>query len=560
MKAFLMYRDRDFDPGQILSRKERAPLSRSAEAEASLQQLLPWNEKALTQDLGLDVLCNAMAEGDEFLFDVAKVAVFSSLTDLDTILYRQHIVSDCVKNAELVRSMYQIATDAIESERKNYLGFFSRYPVGILHRAVDVLQIFVGMLKRLRSIADQDADEFSSEGFTNLFAMLRQELSDEYLAEIEKHLRRLRFRGGVLVSAELGKGNKGRNYVLRKPKEDNRSWLTRCFAPKPLAYTFQLHPRDEAGATALSELRDRGINLVANALAQSTDHVLSFFRTLRTELAFYIGCLNLRAQLVQKGEPTCLPMPASARERKLSFSGLYDVSLALSMGQRVVGNDLNAEHKSLFVITGANTGGKSTFLRSVGLAQLMMQAGMFVPADSFSSELCGGVFTHHKREEDVTMESGKWDEELSRMSDIVDNIRPNSLLLLNESFASTNEREGSEIARQIVNALLDKHVKVFFVTHLYHFAHCAFEQKLDSATFLRAERRPDGTRPFKLVEGEPLQTSYGEDLYRAIFVNEERRSAAQRDLGAPSKENVSLLWAPSGSDPELVQVARVVKA
>lgn len=190
----------------------------------------------------------------------------------------------------------------------------------------------------------------------------------------------------------------------------------------------------------------------------------------------------------------------------------------------------------------------------------MMQAGMFVPANSFSSELCGGVFTHHKREEDVTMESGKWDEELSRMSDIVDNIRPNSLLLLNELFASTNEREGSEIARQIVNALLDKHVKVFFVTHLYHFAHCAFEQKLDSATFLRAERRPDGTRPFKLVEGEPLQTSYGEDLYRAIFVNEERRSAAQRDLGAPSKENVSLLWAPSGSDPELVQVARVVKA
>ena len=72
------------------------------------------------------------------------------------------------------------------------------------------------------------------------------------------------------------------------------------------------------------------------------------------------------------------------------------------------------------------------------------------------------------------MESGKWDEELSRMSDIVDRIKPNSVLLLNESFASTNEREGSEIARQIVRALLNKRVKVFFVTHLYHFAHGVF--------------------------------------------------------------------------------------
>jgi len=149
----------------------------------------------------------------------------------------------------------------------------------------------------------------------------------------------------------------------------------------------------------------------------------------------------------------------------------------------------------------------------------MMQAGMFVPAESFSSEICDGVFTHYKREEDATMERGKWDEELSRMSKIVDNLKPNSVILLNESFASTNEREGSEIASQIVRALLGRHIKVFFVTHLHHFAHSFFDQKLDSATFLRAERQPDGTRPFKLSEAEPLQTSYGEDLYNAIFVD-----------------------------------------
>src|SRR5271166_4870285 len=204
--------------------------------------------------------------------------------------------------------------------------------------------------------------------------MLSDELSDGYFASIERHLRQLKFRYGVLISAELGKGNKGKNYILRKPHDDKRSWLTRLLAEKSPSYTFQLHPRDEGGHQALSALNDRGVNLVANALGQSTDHILGFFQMLRTEVAFYMGCLNLHAQLAQMGEPMCLPVPASAGERKLSFSGLYDVCLALSADRKVVGNDLNANQKSLFIITGANTGGKSTFLRSLCLGQLMMQA------------------------------------------------------------------------------------------------------------------------------------------------------------------------------------------
>jgi DNA mismatch repair ATPase MutS len=204
-------------------------------------------------------------------------------------------------------------------------------------------------------------------------------------------------------------------------------------------------------------------------------------------------------------------------DRRFSCKELYDVCLALSIQRKVVGNDVDADDKQLMIITGANQGGKSTFLRSAGLAQLMMQSGMFVPAESFSANVCQGIFTHYKREEDSTMKSGKLDEELSRMSEIVDNLKADSLLLCNESFAATNEREGSEIARQIVTALLEKQVKIFFVTHLYELAHGLYQKKTESALFLRAERQSDGGRTFKLIEGEPLQTSYGEDLYNRIF-------------------------------------------
>lgn len=200
-----------------------------------------------------------------------------------------------------------------------------------------------------------------------------------------------------------------------------------------------------------------------------------------------------------------------------SFKGLYDICLALSLECKIVGNDVNADNKDLVMITGANQGGKSTFLRSIGLAQLMMQCGMFVPAESFSSGICQNIFTHYKREEDATMNSGKLDEELGRMSDIVDKITFNSILLFNESFAATNEREGSDIARQIISTLLERRVKVFFVTHLYEFAHGLYDKKLENTLFLRAERQNDGKRTFKLIEGEPLQSSFGEDLYNKIF-------------------------------------------
>src|SRR5262249_12503979 len=103
----------------------------------------------------------------------------------------------------------------------------------------------------------------------------------------------------------------------RKPHEDKRHWIARLLPQKTPGYTFVLHPRDEAGARALSELRDQGVNLVANALAQSTDHILSFFEMLRTELAFYVGCLNLHRQLSDLREPTCFPAPAPPGARKL---------------------------------------------------------------------------------------------------------------------------------------------------------------------------------------------------------------------------------------------------
>jgi len=497
MKALLMHPDRDFDR----------------------KQPLPWNEAALRQDLELETLLRAMAGSDEFLLDVSREALLTAMgNDRETILRRQQILKDCLNNAQTVREMYNLIVSSLAAARRDWWGLSSVYPSSVLYSSNDLLQAFVEVFRTLRNIGEDHSERFASAGFASLFAMFSKELHEDYLAEVQHHLSALRFRKGVLFSGKLGDSNESASYVLLKPHGNDPNWFERLIGRRQPRYTYRLDPHDEAGGRIMSEMRSRAISRVARALVQSADHVTNFLERLRTELAFYIGCLNLHDALTAKGLPVAFPEPCAAGERKHNFSGLYDVCLALQMQARVVANTANADSKNLVIITGANQGGKSIFLRSIGLAQLMMQCGLFVGAESFKAELCPALLTHYRREEDKTMKSGKLDEELARMSEIVNQIEPRSLLLFNESFAATNEREGSEIARQIVCALLEKGMKVFYVTHLHEFARALFEHKNDAMLFLRAERTPDGRRTFKLNEAEPLQTSYGQDLYRKIFL------------------------------------------
>jgi DNA mismatch repair ATPase MutS len=475
---------------------------------------LPSGHDDLIQDLELTTLLDAMALGDKFLFDTSKRVILASLSDPAAIGYRQRVLADCIAQPEIIREMYAITVAALQDKRGLW-GYTSQYPSTILSGAVRQLKALIARLRELRQIADSHAGKFRSDGLTTLLRTLQQDLDDDYFETLNRHLRQLQFRNGQLMSVELARDNSGINYVLRSGAA-RRNWKERVGIAPRTSYSFTLAPRDEAGAQALSDMTNRGVNLVANAAAQSADHVSSYFSMLCRELAFYVSCLNLHDELSARGQPVTFPDPSASQPWELSCTGLCDAGLVLQIPHKVTGNDVNADGKQLVIITGANSGGKSTFLRSVGLAQLMMQCGMFVTAGSFRASVCAGIFTHFIREEDASMTSGRLDEELSRMSTIADQISPHCLMLFNESFAATNEREGSEIGRQVVRALLEAKVRIFFVTHQYDFAKSFRRQEDGSTLFLRAERQSDGRRDFKLAVADPLPTSYGEDIYYRI--------------------------------------------
>ena len=489
------------------------------DCDLDLQPQLPWQLSALiNDDLAMDFVYDAMAAGDAYLRDTAKKVISLLVTDPDVIIYRQQVLADCLVNRAVVQKIYDVAVavDGLELRRKVFLGGLgSRNSELILRRSVRILELLTQSLRQVRSLSDEYADQFRSAGLRRLSAMLAEQLSDDYLARVDEYLTELHMSRGVLLSARIGLGNRGEGHMLHETPR--RGWLTGLIGSHNESCGFVIDANDLAGAKELTKLAGRAINDIANTVTQSAEHIQRFLGRLRTELGFYLGCLNLHDELTKRTVPLCFPKPTPIGAARFQCRGLRDVGLCLATSKKVTGNDVDADGKTLIVITGANEGGKSTFLRSVGAAQLMMQAGMFVTAEQFGANARDGVFTHFKQEEDAALRRGKLDEELARMSTIVEHISSTSLLLCNESFASTNAREGSEIAQGIVHAMVESGVKVFFVTHLYELAHGLYARHDPADLFLQAERRSDGVRTFRLATGNPEPTSYGEDCFRRIF-------------------------------------------
>ncbi|MCK9330427.1 MAG: DNA mismatch repair protein MutS [Candidatus Cloacimonetes bacterium] len=475
MKAHLLYFDRDLDRSESLC----------------------FGHENLDADLEMGSIIKTMAQGDELIEKVCSHLIFQPLEDINAIIYRQDILRDTLDHPEAVRKLFCICKETASQRRMPKFSESEDSIEGMFKLSVMQLELYEGKLEQLRRLSDESIAGFHSRGFRNLFAMLCSELSDQFLCDVEDVLAQLGRQETIMVRASFGTYLQGVSYRL-------------CLPNGKL-------PESTIASTAedVEKRRERAIRDVTDSLVQAVGHLDAFFAMLKLELAFYVGCINLRDTLKSFGLPCCLPTVQNCEITTRSWSGLYDVSLSLAKSSIVAGNDMRSENCRVVIITGANQGGKSTFLRSIGQAQLMAQCGMLTGAKEFSCPVRKGIFTHFKKKEDFEMKSGKLDEELARMNEILDHLSPMSLVLFNESFASTNEHEGSIIIGGITKALEEDKIEVFSVTHLCSFA-ISFKDDND-VLFLRAERLESGRRTFRIIKGEPLPTAYGEDLYRRIF-------------------------------------------
>lgn len=479
------------------------------------------NENDLIQDLNLNEIFDVMSQNDAFLYDTVKSVMLNSLTDIPTIIYRQNILKDCLNNKNIIRDFLNITSSALKEAAyyKEYTqtSFAKIIPVSVrLFNSVGLLDLLVKKLENLKSSVRVAEKTFQSKGLTTFCSRFEILMTEVFFTKVKEYigdLKSLTEDGNMVIGSCIGNGLKGANHVLRKISRDVNKNNAKKILHKNLPCSI-IPLNNSSIVNSAKEIEDAALVHILRAINQFTSSIIHFFEALRFETGFYVGCMNLHDTLLKIGVVTSFPIPEDMDKTTLIFNSLYDAGMAIENKNIPVSNDLYARNKTLFIITGANQGGKSTFLRSIGLAQIFMQCGAFVPASSYYSNVCDCIFTHFTREEDAGMNSGKLDEELSRMNNIVNRITPHSLLLMNEPFATTTERDGSRIAADMVTAFYELGIKVLLVTHLYEFPSLIYNMKLEKAVYLRAERNEDGSRSFSIKEGKPLQTSFGEDLFR----------------------------------------------
>ncbi len=485
----------------------------------------------MIKDLNLTVILKAMAKEDEYLYSACQRVMMTPIGSKEVLKFRQDMVMDAARQKEFYEEAYRLAASAMKELEKNVGQKQERSHMVQIYDALQTLLVLLKYMKRLKNhlLGDQAEQAPGMLRFTTAF---REYYTDEFIEDMWDMVENMAvlMQGGRLVlTAGIGGGMKcGDAMINRLEPFDYRKMGFFRKSLRKIVHTFFSPETIELSDTALkheaSQMEQNGLHYTLQICQNFIREFRDFFEQFRSQIAFYVGCANLHRTLKHLGMQVTVPLVSrdsgkekdSSGEKRLDYRKLYELSMALQTLKNPVDNSLE-DTCHLHVVSGANQGGKSTFLRSVGIAQVLMQAGMFVPAEYFKSPLYDNILTHFTRREDSSMNSGRLVEEMKRMNRIVDMVTPDSLLLLNESFSSTTEKEGSQIAENIIQAFYDKKVSVFMVTHLFAFSSKMYGKELPHARFMSAERKQDGTRTFKILDHEPTETSYGFDLYEEII-------------------------------------------
>ncbi len=243
--------------------------------------------------------------------------------------------------------------------------------------------------------------------------------------------------------------------------------------------------------------------------------------SLMPEILFYVRWAELIDKLKAQGMPVCKPEILPPEQRECSFRDLYNLKLAIKNVQgdsiNIITNEIDFnDNYRIFILTGPNRGGKTIFTQAYGLAMLLAQLGVYVPASSAAISPCDNIFTHFPADENDTVDLGRLGEESKRLSEIFSAATERSVMLLNESLATTSVTEGLFIAKDVVKAMRFLGVRCIFNTHMHDLARSVDELNNevegDSKAASLVTGIHDGERSFKVSLLPPQGISYAKDI------------------------------------------------
>lgn len=462
---------------------------------------------SLIYDLSID-RCIANISSDLRKNEYFCQVVSSPLTDTGNIIYRREVLCDLCENPGLLSALKTLFTryDRLKADWLELKGSGERISadrgseamLDYIYSSLKVTSLFPKtILSFFSSIVEVfEGYEIHSEGFLSLRGYARSLLENRSLKEIEDIASRFMYNspedydfslicriGDALdcISAEI---------CSVKEREKKKSSLLSILSKKKKQEGI-VETESHGAIDASLEILGEAMYLTDRMLSDITDAIYDSLYGISRELDFYEVALKYTEFLGESGKACCYPDLTGSEIKALELCDLF--LLTEGKGQ-VYPNDADFTGHSGVLIRGKNNTGKTTFLRSIAIAQLFAQSGLPIAAREAVLPVYSSVFTHFSSSEEefsVGDTAGRFEGEVKAVAQIMDNMTQGSLVIFNETFQTTAYDEGSEAMSHILRAIVKQGGSYIFVTHLTDLFDMTGEE---TAKFTSA----DGGTPFTI--------------------------------------------------------------
>ena len=521
-------------------------------------------------DLSIDFILEALTE-QRYERDHIRKLMISVTDDPEVIRYRRDVFEDFLRFPELRKAMEDLVkklADLRDLERfqkdQESSAFWS-----LVNRLREVDE-YVCCISLMRDILS-DLD-IKSEGMCTLRDLVKdislESGFEELKADIDETMEKVRKLKSITIGVNLddmlrpasagvvslndsefresGLMRRFMSFADRKSELHHGTDVSgiRVFHPAtpitPPTFTQKKELNDNMTGMTISTSTVTGADSLSNAIKDTVTNIMRqtvneikstvkryvnisgyMLIELMPEILFYVRWADLIDKIKESGMPVCKPEILPPEQRDCSFKGLYNIKLAIKnvQGDRIniITNDIDFnDEQRIFILTGPNRGGKTIFTQAWGLAMLLAQLGISVPAEQAEISPCDNIFTHFPADENDTVDLGRLGEESKRLVEIFDMATERSLMLLNESLATTSVTEGLFIAKDVVRAMRYLGVRCIFNTHMHDLARSVDELNAEVEGSSRAVSLVtgvhDGERSFKVSLLPPQGISYAKDI------------------------------------------------
>lgn len=289
----------------------------------------------------------------------------------------------------------------------------------------------------------------------------------------------------------------------------------------------------------ITHYMDRVVNQMISGMVKKLKDVLNRYVSITItdmtdlipELFYYIKWAEFVEKQTEKGTHFAKPevIKTSDKDKQDVFlakaRGIYNIKLAVSdegKSENIVTNDIDfdKEHR-VYILTGANRGGKTTITQTIGQLFVLAQGGIYIPGEEFKFSPTDCVYTHFPADEDKTFDLGRLGEECKRFKEMYSESTEKSLLLMNETFSTTSFEEGYYIARDSVRAILSKGVRTVYNTHMHKLAYDIDELNNDNnqgKAYSLIVHNEGEKRSYKIEIAPPTGKSFASDIAKKYGV------------------------------------------